>query len=368
MKNGRTLTELAAEILRQSELRKDYVADTRALAAVVTDAEEPEVRLQVAATGDNAGLDLGINPLAHEQLAGALEIPRTYYRRMQAEDPHLLATNVNTWLARDPKRRMLRTLDGNLRAYLSDRYRPLDNLELAEAVLPVLQDMNLDVLSCEVTERRLYLKFVDKRIAMDIPTGRRMGDGSHVFFDTVSPAGILSNSEVGCGALSLEVGIWTKVCTNLAIASQRSLRKYHVGGRAELGEEVFAMLSDDTRKKTDAATWGQVRDVLVAAFDKARFEALANDVAQTAQDKIEGDPIKVVEVVSKQLGITEGERPSILRHLVAGGDLTRYGLHAAITRSAEDVPDYDRATELERAGGLLVELPRNAWNVLANAA
>jgi hypothetical protein len=34
---------------------------------------------------------------------------------------------------------MLRTLDGQVRAVLSDRYRRLDNFDLAESVLPILQ-------------------------------------------------------------------------------------------------------------------------------------------------------------------------------------------------------------------------------------
>jgi len=37
-----------------------------------------------------------------------------------------------------PERRMVRTLDGSTRAFLSDRYRPLDNFDLAHEVFHVL--------------------------------------------------------------------------------------------------------------------------------------------------------------------------------------------------------------------------------------
>lgn len=38
---------------------------------------------------------------------------------------------------------MLRTLDGNLRAFLSNRYRRLDNLELVDHILPVIAQMKI---------------------------------------------------------------------------------------------------------------------------------------------------------------------------------------------------------------------------------
>ena len=41
----------------------------------------------------------------------------------------------------------------------------------------------------------------------------------------------------------------------------------------------------------------------------------------------------------------------MLRHLIEGGDLSAYGLVNAVTHFAQDVDDYDRATEFEALGG-----------------
>ena len=114
--------------------------------------------------------------------------------------------------------------------------------------------------------------------------------------------------------------------------------------------------------------WSQISDVVAAAFDQAQFDALADRLAFTATQQIEGDPIKVVEVTAKKYGFNDDERNSVLRHLIAGGDLTQYGLHAAVTRSAENLVSYDRASEFERVGGKIIELPANDWKVLAKAA
>ena len=310
-----------------------------------------------------------LNDLAHRQVGDHVKVPAVYYDRMRTAAPALLAQNVNHWVNAEPCHRMVRTLDGRARAFLSDRYRPLENADLAEAVLPVIMDLQLDVISCEITERRLYLKVVDPRINRDIPTGKnRMGDGSHVIFDTVSPALVVSNSEVGSGALSVETAVWTRACTNLAIFKQRSLRKYHVGGRHEITENLTAMLSDQTKALTDAALWAQVRDVVKGAFDQARFDASVDEIVGMETQRIEGDVVKAIDLTAKTFGLGESEKKSVLKHLIDGGDLSRYGLFNALTRTAEDIEDYDRATDFERLGGALIELPKADWKRIAEVA
>ena len=70
-----------------------------------------------------------------------LNIPRKYYDRMLQENIELLAHNVNCWLHREPKQRMIRTIDGRARAFLSNRYRRIDNIDIAKITLPIIQQM-----------------------------------------------------------------------------------------------------------------------------------------------------------------------------------------------------------------------------------
>lgn len=365
MKQGRTLTELAAEIERQRDSKKDVIAGTKAM---VMHAEVPKGSPIGLRIGEN--LDFGINGVGHDQIGTHTGIPSKYYDRMAGEAPALLATNVNEWFNRFPAKRMVRTLDGNVRAFLSDSYRTLENADLAEAVFPVLFDLKLEIMSCEVTERRLYIKAVDERIKKDVPRGHAIGDGSHQFFDTISPAVIVANSEVGMGALSIEWGVFTKVCTNLATIAGAGMKKRHLGAKQGLidGEEIRHMLTDETKKVTDQAVWMQLRDVLKGAFEEARFEAYTDKLKGLSEQKIENDVVKVVELTSRRFGITETESKSVLRHLIEGGDLSRYGLLNAVTRTAQDLPSYDRASEFERMGGEIIELPANEWKQMAKAA
>jgi len=358
VKTGRTLQELAVEVERQAASKQDYLAPSRLMqvhtATGTTTLELPKVG------------EFPLNNLAHEQLSAHLNIPRAYYTRLQAEQPALLDTNINTLLgAREgQEQRMVRTLDGNTRAILSDKYRPLDYYDLLSAALPVLGDMGVSLLSCEVTERRLYLKVVDQRIERDVPTGAKMGNG-HAFFDTLSPAMILTNSEVGLGMLGIETAVWTRLCTNLAISKERSLRKYHVGARAEFGDGAREMFSDETKRLTDASFWSQVGDVVRGAFERARFDALVDDIQATAERRLTGDPHKAVEAITNKYGLFEEEGSAVLRHFIEGGSLTQYGLYNAVTRASADVADYDRATELERLGGHVITLQPSEWREIA---
>ena len=138
MKNGRSLLELVMELDRQRNAKKDYLLDTRNL---VMDCGEKDAQITMSNEQTNTNIILGVSEIAHNQIGQALGIPSRYYDKMRAENPELLAQNVNSWFRKEPKTRMIRTLDGNARAFLSERYRRIDNYEIAETVLPIIADM-----------------------------------------------------------------------------------------------------------------------------------------------------------------------------------------------------------------------------------
>jgi hypothetical protein len=374
MKTGKTLIELATEVQRQAEAKKDYVASTKDMKVVVPDGDfsrTPDGRVKLELGGKSGEL-LDIGDTAHSQIATQADIPLGYYRRMLAEQPELLARNVNTWFAEKPAKRMLRTLDGKARALLSDKYRPLDNYELLEAALPALQSASLELVSAEVTESRLYLKAVDRAIQRHIPNGFRMGDGSHQFFQVPNgeliAAVMLGNSEIGYGNLSVERGWLNSGCTNLAWGFKSgSLKKRHVGARLDIGEDLYKVLTDETRRATDQAVWLQFRDTVKAAVTKEGFDQLVDTLIEAGSEKIEADVVKVVEVTAKRFGFNDDLRSSVLKHLIEGGDLSKYGLANAVTSAANEAADYDRASELETLGGRIIELPKHQWKQISTA-
>lgn len=156
MKSGLTIVEMAQQIERQSKLKQDYLLDTRRLQV------EPfgsQLYLHTFDDHDDPLVEpLEINQIAHRQIGTHLKIPAAYYDRMLSDYPELLAENVNSWFQREPTQRMVRTLDGTVRAFLSNRYRRIDNLDIAEIVLPVIQPMEDAYFeSCQITDSRMYM-------------------------------------------------------------------------------------------------------------------------------------------------------------------------------------------------------------------
>lgn len=155
MKNGRSLMELAQELERQRNAKRDYLLDTRNLEMGFVEAGAYQMTMRN--DSKNISTLLGVGEIAHRQIGSALGIPAKYYDKMRAENPELLAQNVNSWFTMTPQKRMVRTLDGNARAFLSERYRRIDNAEIAEAVLPVLAEMpDVRIESCDTISRLKY--------------------------------------------------------------------------------------------------------------------------------------------------------------------------------------------------------------------
>jgi hypothetical protein len=128
------------------------------------------------------------------------------------------------------------------------------------------------------------------------------------------------------------------------------------------------MLTDQTKKADDQAFWLKVRDIVRGAFDADLFNALVSRMNEAAGERIESGKLPdVVEMATDRTGLREKDGESILRHLIEGGDLTRWGLCQAITRTANDEEDYEQATALERAGGVVLELKREDWDIISRA-
>ncbi len=149
------------------------------------------------------------------------------------------------------------------------------------------------------------------------------------------------------------------------------MRKRHVGRGHDGAAAIREFLRDETRALDDRAFWSKVQDVVRGAFDEVMFARQVERWQAAAGEPLSGDPVQVVEVSAKKLGLNDAERGGVLRHLIAGGRLSRYGLANAVTRMSQEVADYDRATELERLGAQVslgaqvIELPRQSWQALA---
>jgi hypothetical protein len=379
MKAGRTIQELAAQLQADKARMKDYVVDTREL-NVLTGEAGTELKLP--------GMDeLVPSQHFHRQLGTDLKIRADMYDRLRTKHPALYDNLVNGLLYRwdaehdgNPGKRLIRTYtdgagpdgsQGIARSVLSDRYRRIDNFEVAEAVLPIIGKIDgVEIPSCEVTETRMYIKVVAPLTQVNLQD--LIEPGVHQFLPDGSPdyvqAGfVLTNSEVGNGALSIEEMIYRLVCKNGLIVG-KALRRTHVGSQVQADED-YTVFRDETIAADDKALMMKVQDAVSAAVDETRFKQIAAQFAETTSGEQIAKPVEAMKVLAPMVGLSEEESGNVLQHLITGGDLSRFGTINAITRAAQDVESYDRSTELEQlAASVVMRMPNREWERVAVAA
>ncbi len=359
-----TREQMFAEIVRQDEAKVDLVADTRRMSAVVAplseqDGESNEVVIEI----DQPGQDLAefvLNDHAKGQISSDLGIPKRYFDRMLTTAPDLLKENVTHWLYNESKRKLVRGFkgeDGGLgvgRAWLSDRYRRMDNIEIARKIFPVFEEIDgLTFHQSQLTDTRFYVRALLPSLQREIAVG-----------DIVQAGVAIRNSEVGAGMLTIEPFMLRLICLNGMTVPDHKFGIRHVGRRIE-DESVY---SSETLQADDNAFWLMARDQVKNALTEVRFEEIVAVLAETIHgDKIEA-PAAATETLAQKFGLTDGEREAVLRNLTLGSDLSQWGLLNAVTATAKEAESFDRQAEMEEMGWDIATLPTREWAKIAVAS
>lgn len=364
MKKGMNLVEMAQELSRIAETKKDYIVPVEKMKAVVKDDK-------LAIEFENGKIDqYPVNDWSGSQLATFSDIPKSYFDRISRENPELMAKNVNHALEqivskakaeRRTESRLIRTLDGNVRGLMSSRYRILDSHDMLEAIYPTFIEKGLKIESSAVTDKRLFIKAVSPQLKSEIKQG-----------DVVQYGITISTSDVGAGSVRVEPLIYRLVCKN-GLIMPSAIRKMHIG-KNQTESDVYELLSDNTKHLTDSAFWAQVRDVVLASLKPENFETQVDRLRVAAGEEIKNfDLPRVVELTMKATGLTgDGKKNSILAALASGNEgagLTKWGLINSFTRAAQDDAfNYEESIEMERAAGQILELAPNQWKTISTVA
>ena len=350
-----------AEAVSEAHFKiRDFVTDTRDV-NMFTDKDGSMISLRGIgandAEGEFAPESFTVNPWAHNQLADFCGIPQAYYRRMQDEQHGLLDTSVRTWLdAAGGKRRMVRTVDGKVRAFLSDRYRRIDNYHVANTVLPVLAEAGATFRRLHVTEDSMVIQAVFTEKKADVTLG-----------DTIMLGVTIENNEVGRGNVSIMPMSLRLVCMNGMTHNEFGHKRQHVGTRLGGDGDPSEFYADDTLQASDQALMLQLRDVTRKACSDALLESLVADMQRAQGVAITTQPVHAVAELANRTGLNEAEGAGVLSHLLAGGTMTQYAMVQAITRHAQDVADGTRGHELEVIGGNILALAAAEFAPIATA-
>lgn len=348
------IVSLAQELERLRSIAKDVVVSTKEVKAV---SPSPSIlTIEVP--------DLGRMPLTrwgHEQMAEKTGIPFRYYNQMlDASLADLAAQNVNAWLQHRHEsgkdKLLIRTVDQKVRAVLSDRYRVMDNYDLAILTMERAKENEAEIQRCDLTDQRMYIKLVVpkyKEYLEFTPEEKAAHAWHEVDQDEVIPGLVVSNSEVGSGAFRVEPFLFRKACSN-GLITEAALYKVHLGRELDIGQIVF---SDETRRLEDQTIWAKVRDVIDSTFNPAVLKALVDKMREARGIDIPVEQtVEVVDAVVKNVQLSKEKRDALLGYFAKEGN-TLFGLVNGMTRLAQDFESADDQVALERYAGKVLYAP-----------
>lgn len=351
------LDQLATMLQDQSTRKLDVIAGAGAIRAagghLVLDGTEPQLGPDgvTMTTGSYA-----VNDVANSGLADKLGIPTAYLRRLHTEHTDLYDENINGWLARTDRRFLVRVLrdesgSGLVRAFLSDRYSRIDNLDVLMAALDGIRRSGVPVQvdGADLTDRRMFVRVYSPAVQAMAPQllanyrspfdGRPGSD-----LPTVWGGFLITNSETGCGAFSIVPRLVVQVCRNGMVMNHSALRRTHLGAR-HADDGVIAW-SDETNTKALELITARTRDAVAAYLDPDYVTRMLRDLQADAGKPIT-DPDTTIKIVGQKLRLSDNEQRSILAHFVAGADPTAGGILHAMTSVAQTLDDADAAYDME---------------------
>jgi len=343
----KNLKELAEELERQKNSRYDVVV--------------PSDKLIVLKDGNTIKIDVplpegemkrhGLTNWAHAQIAEKTQIPKRYYDRMKDEGQlDLLANNVNTWLPSKDKR-LVRVLDGNVRALLSDRYRIIDNYDVLFATLEEFQKIqektgiNIEIKRADLTDQHLYIKATSPDLTDEVIKTEDKTEPVHGGI-------IITNSEVGAGAFNVKPFMNVLVCQN-GLIGEHVFKKVHLGQERGIG---LINWSDDTLSKQDDALWAQIRDMIHGTFNPEVFHKWVDKLNGVASIEIE-KPSLAIDNIIKKFELGKNKKDALLNQFAKETN-TQWGLAMAVTRIAQDEENYEDQIKMEQVGTEIMNTPK----------
>jgi len=363
------IDQIVTELRRQTDARHDFVLDTRDLAVTVGEQGEPRMIAHQSSAADffpRAGyplLDQALNQVGNRAVSGG--IPTRFMRRVWDANPKRTAEFMTGLMHDDPKRRLVRVLDDNVRAFLSQSYKCIDNLDIAEQALKVAMEHKAIPIEASVSDSHMRLRFVSREIGEELQRHRTQADadGKSWFAggigsqdalrkvaaqswgempgDTIHPALGFKNSETGHGGCDLDGGILLGACFNLAWVRQM-VHEVHLGGRLEEG-----LFTAGTARKHADLIYSKITDASNAYFTEEHFKKLVASYEDAQSNVLRAPSVAVKVAVSACDSLNESDMDNLLSYFCEQpGTLSEFNLGQGISRMAQDV-EPNRASDIE---------------------
>ena len=369
--NG-TLANLLQTVIDQNAKAVDYQANTAGMEFRSGNGDFP-AQVFLEGQGGEPTRSLEVNDVCFDGIAKAADIDVRTARRFAGSYPQEFDGLVNAIWQREPKNRLVRTFMenehvGTARAFLSDRFKTFDNLDLLESAIPELMESENDwqVVNAAVTDKRLMARF---------KSGTIVGEGARVG-DLMALGLLISNSETGHGSIQVAQINWTLACEN-GMQTENKVRTPHLtSSRGDA--DVWSVLSAEAKRADNEALALKLRDLVRNFASRESFEEILAGMRAAADDVIEGVAVeKSVDKLGAILGVPQKRRSMILEGLIetrgqagyAGQPVSRATMMNAVTAVANR-PDVslDDVDDWQRLGGRVLNMSRADWNAVSTAS
>jgi hypothetical protein len=295
-----------------------------------------------------------------QQMAQTTDLPLKFIDGLQqTQEPwgrELLAHNLRTIFANrfSKNRYLLRSVLGEVRGFLSDRYRRLDSRPIVEAFVTAVQEKGALPYSGYVTDTKIALQAIMPDVYEPVP-GEMIAYGLS-----------LENSDFGNGALSVRAYLLRIWCSNLAI-TQEEMRQVHLGRRLD----DSMLYSQETYELDAKTTVSALKDVVGSQLNADALRQRMDSIRVANETAIDGpsakETLKKMLLKSEQEAVIEAYNSPDTYNLPSGN--TPWRLSNAISWVAGKTEDSERKLELMKfAGEVLPKASQAAAEVLQRAA
>jgi len=365
-----SLYNIAEELKRQRDARNDFVIDTNDLRFGLNEAGDPRLFASNSSAADfipRAGyplLDQAFTQLCQKAHPGG--IPTKFARRAWEHNRRRFSDYITNLLYDNPKRRLVRVLDGKVRAFLGQNYKAIGSLEIATFALQQAEEHNALPIEASITDQHMRLRFVSREVVEKLERVRN--ESQHGWFagglgskdalrkvaaqhwgdlpgDQAHPAISFRNSETGHGGADADGGLLLACCFNLAWVV-RGVHEVHIGEKLEEG--VF---TEATIRKHADLVQAKIRDFTKAHFDKERFAELMAKTNNANEHQIKAPSVALRVAIESSAALADDDLDQLLNYVSEQpGKATAFNIGQAISRFAQDQTP-DGGEELEWLAG-----------------
>tara|TARA_R110000824_G_scaffold44900_1_gene130298 strand:- start:654 stop:1814 length:1161 start_codon:yes stop_codon:yes gene_type:complete len=370
--NG-TLESILLKVRADKARQEDYVAPTRDLqfqTKIVEDGpNQPQIVLE-----RNGGMPtkvLDVNDVAFQQISSKANLHVNDTRRLVENYGQEFDPLMNRIWEKEDKAVMVRTYAddvrperGLARAFVSDSFKTFDNHHFLEASLPQLMesDAQWQVVNGTITEKKLYLRLRSL-----------VHEGEAKLNDPMALGLLLSNSEVGHGAINVQQLVYTLMCLN-GMETQNKTRSTHL--QSARGEDSYGLLTDEAKAADSQALSLRLRDVTASFASRESFDVVLEKMRNAHEDGVNAKATDAISALTGILKLPKAAESKILDGLMAtlqqpgynDGRLSRATLVNSVTAVANQPETHeDNKQDWMRLGAKVLELPRAAWRQVSEA-